>query len=372
MRLRFLASLFLLSLFSALAPASASSHAPDQSAADACAVLAKPMRDQHVAGAAIAVFRYGQPTLNYCGVADVSTQRPVSADTVFEAASLGKPVFAYAVLELVRERKLDLDKPLADYLGSPYVHQQRPFNAIDPAAKDSPTDIVNDPRFAKITARMVLSHTSGLPNWARGPLKLQSDPGKKWAYSGEGYVYLQRAVEALTHLPLEEVVRQNVFLPLQMNHSTFVPSAVSTSALATGYDRSGRPVRWVPSQPLAPSTLFTTAKDYAKFLESLLVLPIQDSPFGMEEQPQAVASAANHVTWGLGVGLEAVHDQRSIFHMGANPGFQGFFLLTPDTGEGVLLLTNSENGLALVPLILARWSHGKHPLLALPQLHPAD
>ena len=363
---RFPALLFLLLL---LAPASAaawSSHAPDQSATDACAVLAKPMRDQHIPGAAIAVFHYGQPTLNYCGLADVVTKQPVTADTIFEAASLGKPVFAYAVLELVRERKLDLDKPLADYLGAPYVHQQRPFNS------DSPTDKVDDPRFAKITARMVLSHTSGLPNWARSPLYLQSDPGKKWSYSGEGYVYLQRAVEALTHLPLEEVVRQNVFLPLQMNHSTFVPSRVNAAVLATGYDRAGRPVHWTPSQPLAPSTLYTTAEDYAKFLESLLVLPIQDSPFGMEEQPQAVANAADHVTWGLGVGLEASHNVRSIFHMGANPGFQSFFLLTPDTGEGVLLLTNSENGLTLVPVILGRWSHGKHPLLALPQLHPAD
>jgi CubicO group peptidase (beta-lactamase class C family) len=368
MPLRFAARLFLLVLLFAIAPASvaASSHAPDQSAADACTVLARLMREQHIPGVAIAVFRYGQPTLNYCGVADAATKQPVTADTVFEAASLGKPVFAYAVLELVRERKLDLDKPLVDYLGAPYVHQQRPFNS------DGPTDTVTDPRFAKITARMVLSHTSGLPNWARGPLKLQSDPGRKWAYSGEGYVYLQRAVEALTHQPLEEVVRQNVFLPLQMEHSTFVPATVNTALLATGYDRAGHPVHRTPSQPLAPSTLYTTAEDYAKFLESLLVLPSADSPFGMEEQPQAVANAADHVVWGLGVGLEASHDQRSIFHMGANPGFQSFFLLTPDTGEGVLLLTNSENGLTLVPLALARWSHGKHPLLALPQLHPAD
>jgi CubicO group peptidase (beta-lactamase class C family) len=331
------------------------------------------MQQQHVPGVAIAVFHYGQPALSYCGFADTAAKRPVAGDTVFEAASLGKPVFAYAVLELVRERKLDLDKPLADYLGAPYVHQQRPFNAHGFTDKDGPTDKVTDPRFSKITARMVLSHTSGLPNWAdHGPLKLQSAPGKQWAYSGEGYVYLQRAVEALTHQPLEEVVRENVFLPLQMQHSTFVPADVNTTLLATGYDRAGKPVRWTPSQPLAPSTLYTTAEDYAKFLESLLVLPLQDSPFGMEEQPQAVASAAAHVTWGLGVGLEDAHGQRSIFHMGSNPGFQSFFLLAPDTGEGVLLFTNSENGLALVPMALDRWSHGHHPLLALPQLHPQD
>ncbi len=343
-------------------------HARPARPEDPCAVLARPMRQQHIPGVAIAVFRFGQPTLSYCGVADQTTATPVTAQTVFQAASLGLPVFAYAVLQLVRDGKLNLDKPLASYLDAPYEHQQHPF-ARDATAK---VDKATDARFKKITARMVLAHTSGLPNWSTGALQVSGDPGRKWSYSGEGYVYLQRVVEQITGQPLEEFVQENVFLPLQMSHSTFVPPEQGTSNLAMGYDRMGRPVHSAPSQPLAPCTLYTTLGDYARFLESLVVVPVQDSPFGMEEQPQAVADAATHVTWGLGIGLEDAHDKRSIFHVGSNPGFQSFFLLTPDTGDGVLFFTNSDNGLALVPTALAQWSPGRHPVLRFPLLKPHE
>ncbi len=339
---------------------------PAPPAPNPCAILAAPMRQQHVLGLAIAVFHYGQPALYYCGEANSATRQPVTQDTVFEAASLSKPVFAYAVLQLVRERKLDLDKPLTEYLNRPYAHRQRAFSA------NSPTDLVNDPQLGKVTARMVLSHTSGMPNWARGPLKFQSEPGKRWSYSSEGYVYLQAVVETITGQPLEDFVRANVFLPLQMLHSTFVPTQASRALLAQGYDRAGHPVHNSTTQPLASSTLYTTLDDYSRFLESLLILPQQDSPFSLMQQPQAVASAGAHLTWGLGIGLEDSHDKRSILHWGANPGFQSFFLLSTETGDGVLYLTNSENGLALLDTIVARYAPGRHPVLRFPLLHPAD
>ncbi len=331
-----------------------------------CSILAEPMRQQHVPGLAIAVFQYGQPTLYYCGEANTSTRQPITRDTVFQAASLSKPVFAYAVLQLVREHKLDLDKPLTQYLNRPYLHRQHPFSA------NSPTDIVNDPQLGKVTARMVLSHTSGMPNWARGPLKFQSEPGKRWSYSSEAYVYLQLVVESISGQPLEDFVRSNVFLPLQMLHSAFTPAEISPELLAQGYDRAGRPVHNPNTQPLASSTLFTTLDDYSRFLESLLILPQEDSPFSLMQQPQSVASASAHLTWGLGVGLEDSHNKRSILHWGANPGFRSFFLLSTETGNGVLYLTNSDNGLALLDTIVALYAPGRHPVLRFPMLHPTD
>ena len=93
--------------------------------------------------------------------------------------------------------KLDLDRPLMTYLPGPYRHVQNPF-------APGVSDVVTDPRFGRITARMVLSHTSGLPNWSRHqPLALSSEPGTTWSYSGEGYVFLQQVVETIAGQDLQ-------------------------------------------------------------------------------------------------------------------------------------------------------------------------
>ncbi len=122
------------------------------------------------------------------------------------------------------------------------------------------------------------------------------------------------------------------------------------------------------SRLAADGSLQTTLADYAKFLETMLIVPLEDSPFGMEEQPQTVADAAAHVTWGLGLGLEEWHGRRSAF-MGQKPG-GSFFLLTPQTGDGVLLLAESPRGLALLPVAVGTWAPGRHPALKFAWLRP--
>ncbi|MEE9170781.1 MAG: serine hydrolase domain-containing protein, partial [bacterium] len=113
------------------------------------------------------------------GVASRETNAPVTENTVFEVGSLTKPVFAYAALKLVEDGLLDLDKPLSEYLEEEYIE---------------------DDRISQITARRVLSHTAGFPNWRPrgGELKIHFEPGEKFSYSGEGYVYLQTVVASLT------------------------------------------------------------------------------------------------------------------------------------------------------------------------------
>ena len=149
-----------------------------------CAALKPAMERGHIPDVAIAFFSRNRVQTLFC----TSSAEVLFPDAIYEAASLSKPVLALGVLTLVQEGKLDLDRPLSTYLSHAYEHQDNPFR---PGA----TDAVSDPRFSKITARMVLSHTSGLPNWSHnGPLTLQSDPGTKWSYSGEGYVYLQAVV----------------------------------------------------------------------------------------------------------------------------------------------------------------------------------
>src|SRR5207244_3327775 len=126
-----------------------------------------------------------------------------TTDTLFGGASLSKPVFAYAVLQLVDAGVLSLDEPLASYV---------------------PDFVTTDPRAATVTVRNVLSHTTGLPNWRNAKLTLKThfQPGERFSYSGEAFVWLQRAVEAKTGEPFEVTVQRLVFDPLQMRHSSFV------------------------------------------------------------------------------------------------------------------------------------------------------
>ncbi|MGB5675345.1 MAG: serine hydrolase domain-containing protein, partial [Gemmatimonadota bacterium] len=161
------------------------------------------MKRANVPGLQLAYLDAGQVAMKAAfGYANSETTAPVTDKTVFEAASLSKPVFAYAVLRMVDRGEWDLDEPLWDIL-----EYDR---------------LAHDERARQITARQVLTHTTGLPNWGGTPLEFNSDPGERWGYSGEGIVYLQRAVEAKTGLTLEEIATREVFEPLGMSDTHYV------------------------------------------------------------------------------------------------------------------------------------------------------
>src|SRR5580704_8371655 len=157
------------------------------------------MEKADIPGMSVALVRDGELVWTGAfGVMNADTKKKVTSETVFEAASLSKPVFAYGVLKLVDEGKLDLDTPLNKYLGNNY-------------------DVVNDDRINLITARRVLSHTSGFPNWrpdGSKSLPINFKPGEKFSYSGEGMVYLSRIVEKITGMRLENFMQLYVLQPL--------------------------------------------------------------------------------------------------------------------------------------------------------------
>jgi CubicO group peptidase (beta-lactamase class C family) len=326
-----------------------------------CKMLLPNMRRNHIPDMALASFAHDEVQTFYC----TTGPHPLAPGAIFEAASLSKPVFAAAVLTLVQQGKLDLDRPLANYLSHPYRHQQNPFG---PGA----SDIVTDPRFDRITGRMVLSHTSGLPNWSRHqPLTLLADPGRKWSYSGEGYVYLQRVIETITGEPLQIFVQSAVLNPLHMDHSSFVwkPEFAAIALLPhTADGTAGEPAHY--AEALASSTLYTSLEDYAKFVSALLHPP-SGSPVAWEETKQVEVNSEIKLDWGLGVAFEDT-SKKAYFHWGSNPGFQSFFMVQPSSGRGVLFLTDSDNGLNLVDTVAARFVPGNHPALKFPMLHPKD
>lgn len=260
------------------------------------------MKSAGVPGLAIAVIRGGKTTwLHGFGIKDVRTNKPVTGETVFEAASLSKPLFTYGVLKLVDQGKLGLDVPLTKYLPKPFV--------------------AGDDRLAKITARIVLSHRTGFPNWPAddGSVSIYFTPGERFSYSGEGYIYLQRVVEKITGEPLNEYMTQAVFTPLGMSSSSYVWRPDFDALTATGHDSDGKPTELEkPAEALAASTLNTSARDYALFVEAVLTgkglnpatLREMETPeialdpecrICIKHEPKQLSK---NLFWGLGWGIE--------------------------------------------------------------------
>ena len=268
-----------------------------------------------------------------------AAESPLMPDSVFEAASLSKPVFAYVVLKLVQQGKLDLDAPVVKYLPQGYGHQSQPY------LSGSKAQLFSDPRLQSVTVRMALNHTSGLPNWSGGPLAFDFQPGEKWQYSGEGYVLLQRAVEALTKETLDELMARQVFKPLGMTRSQYTRTAQLEQHIVPGKTRDGQAVRpWHFTAGVSAFTLHTSAHDYGVFLAALLNDPVTLKQ--IVSHPVSVNPKLN-MNWGLGWGLEQDKDDVFIWHWGNNSGYRAFVIASPRSGDGVVMFTNSDSGLAL-------------------------
>jgi len=300
------------------------------------------MKKDGVPGLAIAVIRGGKTTwVHGFGVKEVKTGQPVTGETVFEAASLSKPVFTYGVLKLVEQGKLGLDVPLTTYLPKPFV--------------------AGDERLAKITARIVLSHRTGFPNWPNDDgVSIYFTPGERFSYSGEGYIYLQRVVEQITAKPLNDYMREAVFTPLGMTSSSYVWRPDFDALTATGHDSDGKPTELAkPTEALAASTLNTTAKDYALFVEAVLngkglksaTLREMETPeialdpecrICIKHEPKQLSK---NLFWGLGWGIERKDGTDVLWHWGDNGSFKAFVMADPKTKSGVVMFANSENGL---------------------------
>lgn len=328
--------------------------------------FARLMRLANVPGMAIAEVGGGRAEARGYGVRRAGTEDAVTEHTVFEAASLSKPVFAYLVLGLEREGVMDLDRPVGEYLALP--------NADDARARS-------------ITARHLLSHSGGWRNWrfAREHLLTADfEPGSRFSYSGEGFAFLSRVVETVTGRAWPALVRERVFAPLGMESSAWVWHPPLDGRLASPHSGRGDPLEsfnvrtarafraleaewgrpleeWMaadverafarvsPDQPPFPNftvpnaaaSLATTAHDYGAFIHHLLTdgAPV----LARMMEPQVRLNEA--LRWGLGIGLEEMEDGRTlIWHWGDNPGFKNFVVGDPAAGRATVVFTNANSG----------------------------
>ena len=270
----------------------------------------------------------------------------VDGATRFEVASMTKPLAAHAALKLVEQKRLDLDRPLVACLPGPYL-------------KD-------EPLHEKITARNVLNHTSGFPNWRPkgGALKVLHEPGTAYRYSGEGFLYLQRVIEHLTGEDYEIHLQRTLLKPLGMIASSHVWSETWAAQAAAGHDRLGRVKlpRRLYHEPNAAYSLYATARDYATFLMELMqtdrsaphslsaaslqgMLTPASPPTGRPLIERRGRIGAGEVRFGLGWALEPTASGLRVCHSGSNgTGFRSHAEWDPVQGDGLVILTNADGG----------------------------
>lgn len=296
-----------------------------------------------ICAASYVTLRGGKPDAPVL-VSGCAPDRPVDAGSIFQAASLTKPVIAFTALKLVQEGKLDLGAPVSRYLPDGYRHRQHPFGGAD----DNRADLVPAATLARIPVATLLNHSSGLPNWTSDALAPEFTPGERWQYSGEGYLLLQAVIGAVTGQGIESVVSARVFVPLGMGQTRLRLTEDIRDRVVSGSSWLGGRTAFDFREPNAAASLYTTAGDYARLVSALLA---DAELLSLTLSDPVPADPALGLGWGHGWGIEAAAGGPYLWQWGNNPGYRAFAMASASTGNGFVLFTNSERGLALAPAL---------------------
>lgn len=321
--------------------------------------LPRLMRETHVPGVSIAITQRGEIAwARGYGTSDAQGGKAVTTDTVFEAASMSKPILALVAMQLVQEGRLDLDRPLVDYLGHDYLPDQ--------------------PDHRRITARMALTHRTGFENWRPGydemggPLTLRFPPGSEYTYSGEGVLFLQRAIEAIAGQPLDRLANERLFAPLGLARTSFVWTDAIERDLASGHREDGsRKERTRYGKANAAYSLYTTPTEYSRLmltlqrpdllgdraftratLELMLQRQMRVDDENRIERPGLARSVAAYRA--LGWSLDVTPEGDIVEHSGSNSsGFKSFGQFNPAKGSGLVIFANGDGGYPLREAVIA-------------------
>jgi CubicO group peptidase (beta-lactamase class C family) len=332
--------------------------------AEIAEAIAAAMKRHEVPGVSIAVVdNYAIDWAAGFGVTTAGSAQPVTPTTLFQAASISKPVAALGVLRAVELGKLKLDDDVNPRLTSWHI-------------PDSPM-MIGRP----VTLRRLLSHSAGLnvhgfEGYAHGaplptliqvlagsppanskPVKIEIKPGYMFRYSGGGYSVMQLLLTEATGTPFPDYMRQQVLEPLGMLHSTYqqpLGEELADSA-ATGHLAKQKPIegRWHVHPELAAAGLWTTPTDLAQ-----VVIDVAGSAAGRKGKLLSPAMIAEMLTvqsgkYGLGFALNGKDRALAFSHGGSNFGFKCMLIGIPASGQGAVIMTNSDSGSALVPEVLA-------------------
>ena len=322
------------------------------------------MAAAHVPGVAIAIVSDGR--VGYLGARgwrDVEARQPLTVDTAIPGASFTKAAFAIMVMRLVEEGRLDLDRPIEQYLGKPV------------AELEDYRDLAGDDRHHRLTARQLLSHTSGLPNWRRfnddKKLDIKFDPGTRYSYSGEGIALLQQTVHSITDQSTTDRMDEQVFRRFGMSRTSMVWRPEFEADHATAYDSDGKPFPASRREhPDAAGSMSTTLRDWSALIAGLLrgeglsaasrsemlrpqirIYSAHQFPVGSSEISHA--NDAIRLSYGLGWGVFFTPYGKAYFKEGHDDGVQSYCVSFDEAKTAIVIMTNSDNGESMFKELLA-------------------
>ena len=329
-------------------------------------VAPRLMRRYGVPGMGIAIVRGGVPVWSAAfGLADRESGRTMESGSMFQVGSISKSVTAWGVMALAERQVIDLDAPVRAYLRSwefPGTHA-----SID-----------------RITVRALLSNTAGLPLGSFGtehdprgtvpPLRealsrearLEREPGIEFSYSNVGFNLLELLIDEVTGREFASFMREEILQPIGMSRATFAWGDDVEHAVATGYDLSGRPIEPYVYPEKASGGLFASVDDIARFIVAGATMSDRIPPpvinrSGLEllyERHARIGGVFGMVADGYGLGhfLEELPDgTRAAWHGGQGLGWMSHYHTVPETGDGIVILTNSQRSWPVMARILGIW-----------------
>lgn len=289
-----------------------------------------------IAGISIAIINNAEiKYLRTFGVMNKETRQPIDANTIFEAASLSKPLFAYFFMKMAEKRVVSLDEPIYNTLSYPWPKE-------------------NDERYKLITPRLVLSHQTGFPNWANNKLvELKFTPGDGFSYSGEAYQHLTAWLATKNdtnwQAGLEEIFQKEVAKPLAMQHTYFIGNESFKETKATGYEDTLVKKLWLPKSFGAAHTLHSEVADYANFLLAMIkgegLTPASFNEMLKEQnhfKPENELLKHGQTGWCLGFAMKPTKYGMSYLHTGNNTGFRSFCSFNKEKKYGLVFFINSN------------------------------
>lgn len=301
------------------------------------------LRKQHrVESLSLALLRDGRLVFSHA-VGQARAGVPATVATLYNIASLTKPLTAEVALQLAERGAISLDEPMA-------------------AAWRDP-DLGQDARANQLTPALALSHRTGFPNWRQGALRFVRAPGTAFGYSGEGYEYLARFIEAKTSTRLDVWAERLVFQPLGLRHTSYTGQPWLADRVALPHDGQGRALPAdVRDRPNAADDVVSTPTDYARFIESLMQAgPSRWRPLQRQVatdrraelcKSMRPAECPSEVGFGLGWESFLIEGRRYLMHTGSDAGTFTFAYFSPDSGAGAVFFMNSSHGAAVVlPLL---------------------
>jgi len=299
------------------------------------------MKETNVPAAGVGIIENGR--LGYVRVfGELKKGVPAPANTIFQVASLTKPVVEILTLRLVSRGEWKLDEPLANYW-------------VDP-------DVQNDPRHKQLTTRHVLTHRSGFLNWRSmspaNKLEFTADPGTKVNYSGEGLEYLRRALEKKFNQPLEQLAQKHLFGPFGMKDTRFFwDASMDESRFAVAHSNEGKPFDVQKHTTAnAADLLLTTIEDYGRFAVNVMKgKGLSKVVFEDMIRPQVPYTTGKDLYFGLGwmIMPNLSNGEYALIHTGSDQGVKTVVVLLPKSQRGLIVFTNGENGMQVWTRILA-------------------